>query len=258
MPLLVMKRSISRRAQLLLPVVAISVIFGGWWMVSEFDLIRSLFLPSPIAVAEAFIEQIKKGQLLPNIWASVWRVGTGFMLAVLLAFPLGIVMGLFKSMEAFFEPVVGFARYLPVPALLPLCILWFGIGDFQKIMVIFLGVFFQLVVLVSQKIASVPQEHIDTGMVLGTHGFRLIWRVIIPASAPTVYNDLRITAGWAWSYLVLAEIVAANQGIGHFIIESQRYLQTANMILGVVIIGLLGIFTDLAFRLAEARLFPWR
>jgi NitT/TauT family transport system permease protein len=141
--------------------------------------------------------------------------------------------------------------------LVPLCILWFGIGDAQKIAVITLGVAFQLVLLFAADSASVPKELIEAGRTFGLSRWQVIRRIVLPWSMPAIWDDMRISAGWAWSYLVLAELVAGNRGVGYFIIQSQRYLETDRVFAGIILVGILGALTDLLFRISASRLFRW-
>jgi NitT/TauT family transport system permease protein len=135
--------------------------------------------------------------------------------------------------------------------------LWFGIGDAQKIAVITIGVVFQLILVISADSVAVPQELIEAGRTFGLSRSQVLWRIVVPWSMPAIWDDLRIAAGWAWSYLVLAELVAGNRGIGYFIIQSQRYLETDRVFAGILFVGILGVLTDLLFRVSGARLFRW-
>jgi len=155
------------------------------------------------------------------------------------------------------EPLCGFTRYLPVAALVPLCILWFGIDDSQKVAVIVIGVVFQLVLLFAADTSAVPSELVEAGRTFGLTRMGIVWRIVLPWSMPAIWDDMRISAGWAWSYLVLAELVAGNRGVGYFVIQSQRFLETERVFAGILFIGLLGVATDLAFRLTGKRMFRW-
>jgi NitT/TauT family transport system permease protein len=149
-------------------------------------------------------------------------------------------------------PLSNFTRYLPVPALVPLCILWFGIDDKQKIAVITLGSVFQLLVLIAGDTASIPQDLIEAARTFGLSEPAVLWWTL-----PAIWNDLRVCAGWAWSFLVLAELVAGNLGLGYFVIQSQVYLYTDRVFAGIMLIGPVGLMTDRIFKLAGPRLFPW-
>jgi NitT/TauT family transport system permease protein len=146
---------------------------------------------------------------------------------------------------------------MPVPAFIPLTILWVGIGDASQIALIFVGTFFQLTIMVADVVAHVPREYLETSYILGYGNARAITRVILPASMPGIFDTLRVGVGWAWSYLILAEVVAASVGLGHMIMESQRYLRTANVMAGIIIIGLIGLAIDYLFKVAYRLLFRW-
>ena len=182
---------------------------------------------------------------------------SGFLLASVLAVPLGILMGSFKVVEALIEPITGFMRYLPVSAMIPLLILWIGIGIEQKIAVIFLGTFFQQLVLIADVSARVSKDLIDVSYTLGATRRQVVTRVLFPACLPGVMDNLRVTMGWAWTYLVIAELVAANSGLGYMILNAMRGLFTDVIILGIVVIGILGLITDQLFKLLRRWLLPW-
>jgi len=216
-----------------------------------------IFLPSPLAVANALWVALSSGDLLPDLWASLWRVMLGFLLGAGLAVPLGMAVGNLNSVEASLQPLMEFLRYMPVPAFLPLCILWFGIGELEKIVVIFLGTFFQLAVLVSDATRAVPNQLLEIGYTLGLGRMESLWKIVLPSALPRIFDSLRVSFGWAWSYVVVAEIVAANHGLGFMIMQSQRYMHTANVIGGILLIGLLGLVSDLSFRALARLLFPY-
>ncbi|MCX7004772.1 MAG: ABC transporter permease [bacterium] len=224
---------------------------------TNFQIVDSVFLPSPQRTARSFFGLLSIEFLRENLAPSVWRVAAAFALSVLVAFPLGVASGQMPIVARLVHPICSFTRYLPVAAFVPLCILWFGIGDEQKIAVIILGVVFQLVLLFAVNTASVPQELVETGRTFGLTRFAIIRRIVLPCSLPAMWDSLRITAGWAWSYLVLAELVAGNRGVGYFIVQSQRYLETDRVFAGILFIGILGAITDFAFRWSGRRLFKW-
>jgi NitT/TauT family transport system permease protein len=166
-------------------------------------------------------------------------------------------MGSFKIAEAALEPVTNFVRYLPVSALIPLLILWVGIDIEEKISVIFIGTFFQQLILIADVSRGVSQDLLDVSYTLGANRRTVVARVLIPATLPGVMDTLRVTLGWAWTYLVVAELVAANKGLGYFILNSMRGLFTDQIFLGIMVIGLLGLITDQVFKLLRNWLLPW-
>ena len=235
---------------------AISV-FAFWCVLSYGGLVRSDFLPTPGAVLHAAYATLADGTLLVHTRASVTVIFSGFILASIFAVPIGILMGSFKIVEAAIEPLTNFVRYLPVSALIPLLILWVGIGIEQKISVIFLGTFFQQVILIADVSAAVSRDLIDCSYTLGAKRRHVVTRVLIPATLPGVMDTLRVTMGWAWTYLVVAELVAANSGLGYMILNSMRGLYTDMIFLGILVIGLLGLMTDQVMKALRAWLLPW-
>ena len=152
-------------------------------------------------------------------------------------------------------PLVGFTRYLPYSAFVPLFILWFGIGDLQKFAVIFISVFPFLTIFVADAVANVKHEILESAYTLGASKKDIVWKVLLPAAMPTIWEAMQLLMGAAWAAVVIAEIVASKTGLGHLIIQSQRFLQTDKVITGILVIGLVGIVMDLFFRITY-RLFP--
>ncbi|MEP7198603.1 MAG: ABC transporter permease [Chloroflexota bacterium] len=239
-------------------VVSLALLFGSWAVFSYGGFVKpSYFLPTPTEVLNAAGRMIGDGSLFENAWASVTVILIGWAMASVLAIPFGILMGSFKFFEALFEPMVNFIRYLPVSAMIPLLILYVGIDIKEKIAVIFIGTFFQLILLVADVAAHVPKDLLDSAYTLGASRARVVTRVLIPATLPGVMDNLRITIGWAWTYVVVAELVAAERGLGIMILESQRGLRTDKIFVGLVTIGLLGFGSDFLFKQLHRFALPW-
>lgn len=251
------KTDISPQLYLFLSVASFGALFLLWAVLTYGGIVPPLFLPAPDQVAENALLLFREFDLTQDILASMFRVTAGFFLAALIAVPLGILMGSLKVCEAAFEPVLGFIRYMPASAFIPLFILWLGIGESEKIAVIFFGTFFQMTLMVMDVTKNVPSDLIDTAYTLGVSPPGAFRRVILPASLPGILDTLRITFGWAWTYLVVAEIVAAGSGLGHMIMQSQRFLKTSHIVVGIIVIGVIGILIDIFFKWLQGRLFPW-
>ena len=233
------------------------IVLGVWWLVTSTGLIAEFFLSSPLAVIEAVGRLFSQGNFIGDIGISLFRILVGFGVATLLGVPIGILIGLSRRAESMIEPVVDFVRYTPIPAFIPLFILWFGIGELEKIVVIGVSVFFQLVLMVSNSVSMTPKDITDSARTLGASNWDVITKVVYPYSKPRIFDDLRISMGWAWAGLLIAEIVGSTSGIGFVIIQSQRLLQTANVIGAILVVGILGLATDLIFKWFYKMFFPW-
>jgi NitT/TauT family transport system permease protein len=251
------KKEIPRRVYLSVSTAVGVLLLALWCVLAYGGFVRADFLPTPIAVIQAGIDGVSDGSLFVDTGVSLGEIMSGFVLASILAVPIGILMGSFKIVEAAIEPVTNFVRYLPVSALIPLLILWIGIGMAEKVSVIFIGTFFQQLILIGDVSRSVSHDLLDVSYTLGASRRQVITRVLIPATLPGVMDALRVTLGWAWTYLVVAELVAANKGLGYFILNSMRGLFTDRIFLGIAVIGLLGLISDQIFKLLRDRLLPW-
>src|SRR6266567_939821 len=242
------KKEIARPVYHAVSVLVALALLALWSMLAYGGFVRRDFLPTPVDVMLAAVEGVSDGSLLINTAYSVGEILTGFVLASIVAVPLGILMGSFKIIEAAIEPVTNFMRYLPVSALIPLLILWVGIGIEEKITVIFIGTFFQQLILIADVSRGVSQDLLDVSYTLGAGRRTVLARVLIPATLPGVMDTLRITLGWAWTYLVVAELVAGNKGLGYLILNASRGLFTDQIFLGIMVIGLLGLISDQLFK----------
>jgi NitT/TauT family transport system permease protein len=251
------KRAIPRWLVLVLGVLSFATLIGVWALLCYGGFISSYFLPKPTTVAHSEYLLFKDQGFLSDVWASGYRIMAGFILAALIAVPVGIAIGSFRAAQAFLEPPIAAIRYMPASAFIPLMIIWFGIADGEKIAVIFMGVFFPLTLMVADVSANVPGEWLDMSYTLGAKRRQVFLRVLVPACWPGVLDSLRIGVGWAWTYLIVAELVAADTGIGHVILQANRFLQTDVIIAGIVTIGALGLITDGVFRWLYRVLFPY-
>jgi NitT/TauT family transport system permease protein len=248
---------LGRRDYLLTSIATFIVLLAAWSAVTLSGLVPGLFLPSPVAVAQRLVLQVQNGQLVTDATVSVYRIACGFLIATVVAVPIGVVIGTSGRVEAALEPLVDFVRYMPVVAFVPLTILWVGIGDSQKFLIIFLGTFFQQVLLIADAVRMTPRPLIDLGETLGLTNPQILRRIVLRSSAPRIWDALRITLGWAWTWLVVAELVAATSGLGYRITLAQRYFQTDTIITYVLILGVLGLITDQIMRALGRRMFAY-
>ena len=231
--------------------------FAAWAFATLGGYVPKTFLADPLQMLKAgWLLMTEQGFGL-DIGMTVWRVLGGFLIAALLGVPLGVLMGAFKPVEAFFEPFVSFARYLPASAFIPLLILWAGIGETQKLAVIFLGSFFQLVLMMAVIVGNTRRDLVEAAYTLGAGDAGVVRRVLLPSAAPEIAETLRLVLGWAWTYVIVAELIGASSGIGHMITDSQALLATDQIIFGILVIGLIGLVSDFLFKRVNQSLFPW-
>lgn len=251
------KTEIPQRVALAAGVAVAGLLLGAWCVVTYGGLTNTDFLPPPHAVFTAAAHFLADGTLLRHARASLEVILAGFALSSIVAIPVGILMGSFRIVQAAIEPVVNFIRYLPVTSMIPLLILWIGIGIEEKIAVIFIGTFFQQLVLIADVSAGVSRDLVHISYTLGATRGQVVTRVLVPATLPGVVDTLRVTMGWAWTYLVVAELVAANSGLGYWSLQAMRGFRVDVIFLAILVIGLLGVVTDQLFRLLRRAALPW-
>ena len=256
-PLLRFRGKASAQTETTLTFIAFAGLIAIWQLIAAFELMPARFLPGPLAVLDALGRMLFHNDFLSDIGISIARVWTAFLLSVIMAVPLGIWMSSYRIVGALTEPVIDFIRYLPVPALVPLLLIWFGIGEESKIAVLWMGTFFQLVLLIADDAKRVPWEYVEIGYTLGAKPRQIIRDIILPSMGPSMVDNLRITLGWCWTYLIVAEIVAANSGIGHAIWSMRRFVKTPEVMAGILTVGIIGLATDQLIRYAHRRYFRY-
>ena len=238
---------------------AFFLLFVAVWAWATFGgYVSKTFLANPLTMLQEGWELLTKYDFLFDIGMTIWRIVGGFVLAAVIAVPTGILMGAYKPIEALLEPFVSFARYLPASAFIPLLILWAGIGELQKLLVIFIGSVFQIILMVAVTVGSTRRDLVEAAYTLGAGDRGIISRVLLPSSAPDIAEILRLVLGWAWTYVIVAELIGSSSGIGHMIIDSAALLNTGQIIFGIIVIGLIGLLSDFLFKTFNAWLFPWK
>jgi NitT/TauT family transport system permease protein len=230
---------------------------GAWWWLSESGMTDKVFMPGPIDVLARLYNWLKNDDLFGDISISTYRVAAGFALSATLALPLGIMIGTYRPVQALLEPLTDFIRYMPAVAFIPLVMLWVGIDESSKIAIIFIGTFFQMVLMIAEDVRRVPVTQIEAAQTMGATRSEIVSLVIIQSAKPALLDTLRVTMGWAWTYLVVAELVAANSGVGYAILRAQRFMQTDKIFAGIILIGLIGLAIDQLFRWLHRKSFPW-
>jgi NitT/TauT family transport system permease protein len=237
-------------------IVWLAVILA-WSVLSYAEVVPGMFLPTPSRVVETAYKMFGDGTLFFHTLASAEVVLLGFLVSSAIAVPLGLSMGTYRVAQAALEPLVNFIRYLPVTSFVPLFILWIGIGMEQRITVIFFGTFFQQIVMIADCARGVSRDLVNASYTLGTRRSEVVWHVIFPAALPGILDTLRVTMGWAWTYLVVAELVAASSGLGYISLKAMRGFQVDIIFLAIAAIGILGLVTDTLFRIIKAKITPW-
>jgi NitT/TauT family transport system permease protein len=231
--------------------------FVAWALLSASGWIDPVFMPGPGAVFRRLGTWLTEDDLIADTSISVYRVLAGFALSAAFALPIGLLIGAFRPVEALLEPLTDFIRYMPAVAFIPLVMLWFGIEESAKIAIIFIGTFFQMVLMVAENVRLVPAAQIEAAQTMGATRDEIIRLVLLQSAKPAILGTLRITMGWAWTYLVVAELVASNSGLGYAILKAQRFLKTDTIFGGIILIGVIGLLMDQAFRWLHRRAFPY-
>ncbi len=231
-----------------LTIASIAIPLILWWLVTAFAAVDPKFLPSPGQVWDAGVKMGASGELWHDTIASLWRVGVGFSLSMLLAIPIGILMGSFASIRAALEALFGLIRYMPAPAFIPLLIIYQGIDEAPKITLIFLGTFFFNALMVMDTVKFVSKNLIESTYMLGGNRLQTLTQVIFPHVIPGVLDACRINLAAAWQLVIVAELVAATEGLGRRITVAGRFLRTDEIFVDLIVIGVIGILLDLLFQ----------
>jgi len=255
--MLQIRQAIGRRTYLALALAGLILPLAGWALLAASGQVEAVFMPGPQKVLGRIASWWSEDDLLGDAGISILRVVAGWALAALLALPLGLFIGSWRAMQALLEPLTDFIRYMPAVAFVPLVMLWVGIGEGAKVAIIFIGTFFQMVLMVAEDVRRVPMAQIEAAQTMGATRREVVEQVIVPSAKPALLDTLRVTMGWAWTYLVVAELVAANSGLGFAILKAQRFLQTDKIFAGILLIGLIGLAIDQLFRLLHRKAFPW-
>lgn len=228
-----------------------------WYVGSNFSGINPIFLPTPQATFSYLYKIMLNGNLWNDVAISCYRVFMGFLIAVLIGAPLGLLAGSYKLINAVLKPLIEFFRYLPVSALIPLIMVWTGVGEKAKITIIVIGAVFSLTAMIADIVKNIQIDLINTAYTLGASQSQVIRSVVIPAIMPYVMDTLRMVMGWAWTYLIMAEMLASSSGLGYSIMIAERFMKTYVIFAGIFVIGLLGLLIDRLFAFINKLLFHW-
>jgi NitT/TauT family transport system permease protein len=228
-----------------------------WYGVRASGLVNPALVPAPHEVATKFVE-LMRDRLLLDIWISTQRVFIGVALGTLLAVPVGFCLGWYKGLRSFIDPVINFFRALPPIALIPLVIVYFGIGEVAKTVILFYASFFAAVIVMYEGIAQISPIFIRVARTLGASDLEIFGKVIVPLAVPHILTAIRVALGVAWATLVASELIAAQQGLGALIQNASSFFQLDIIYVGIICIGFIAMTMDLVLRAVSRRLVAWQ
>ncbi len=245
-----------------LSVLSILAIIFVWWLFTFMGWVKPLFLPSPQAVFYKFIQIWNEGftntPFMEHVGISAARVFGAFLLACVIGIPLGIGMGMSPFLRGIFDPPIEFYRPIPPLAYLPLMIIWFGIGETSKVLLIFLSVLAPVALGARSGVKSAAIEQIHAAYSMGASRWQVMRHVILPSALPEILTAMRIGIGFGWTTLVAAEMVAATKGLGYMVLTASQFLQTSTVIMGIIVIAIIAYAFDMLMRLVERKVVPWK
>jgi taurine transport system permease protein len=240
---------------------AVVIVLFAWWLVTDLELVKPLFLPAPSSVWDAFVTANTDGYRGHLLWEhlaiSLQRVTIAFFLALIIAVPLGMLVAASRTLETIVDPFVNFYRPLPPLAYYTLLVIWFGIGERSKVLLLLLAAFPPLFLATVGGVRGVRRERIDAARSLGAHGWKTLRYVVFPSILPDIFTGMRVAVGFTYTTLVAAEMVAAKTGIGWLVLDASRFLQTSFVFMGIIVMGITGIVLDALVKAAQRRAVPW-
>jgi taurine transport system permease protein len=249
---------VSTRA---ISVLTLAVLLGSWWLVTALEWVEPLFLPPPAAVLEKAWLLMTKGYMDSTLWqhlgASLQRIGLALLFAVLTAIPVGIAIGHNRIARGIFDPLIEFYRPVPPLAYLPLIVIWCGIGEFSKVLLIYLAIFAPIAIATATGVRTVDSAKLRAAQSLGASRWQLIRHVILPSALPDILTGVRIGLGVGWSTLVAAELIAATSGLGFMVQSAAQFLVTDVVVLGILVIALIAFALEMGLRALQRKLVPW-
>jgi len=247
---------------MVLSLVTIGILLFIWWLITTMGWVKPLFVPSPQSIVAKFLSVWHEGFTGSPLWShiliSAARVFGAFLLACVIGIPLGLAMGMSPLIRGIFDPPIEFYRPIPPLAYLPLMIIWFGIGETSKVLLIFLSVFAPVTLGARSGVRSAAIEQIHAAYSFGATRWQVLRHVILPAAMPEILTAMRIGIGFGWTTLVAAEMVAATQGIGYMVLSASQFLQTAVVIMGIIVIAGIAYLFDMLMRFIERKVVPWK
>lgn len=251
------KYELPKRVYVCIAVVAFLLILGVWCYATYVAGVSEMFLPAPKDTLETAVNMFVSGGFLVDIRWSVQRVLIGFFISVVVGLPLGVLIGTYSPVAAFFEPFFSFFRYLPASAFIQLFILWIGIDEAPKIAIIIVGSLAQIILMVATNVRNVEKELLEVSYTLGVGRQSVLWKIVVPKAMPDIVDTLRIVLGWAWTYIIVAEMIGASDGIGFTITQAGRQFWVDRIFVCILTIGVIGLTLDMLFMTFRKKVFAW-
>lgn len=242
----------------LLGLLGFAIIIACWHTASSLGLMKPGLLPPPLTVAQVLVEGLMGGSLLNDLIVSSRRVIIGVSIGMALAIPVGFALGWFPRARYTFNPLVNFFRALPPIALVPLVVIYFGIGEVAREVILVYAAFFATVIIVYEGVGSIEEKYVRAGQTLGANRLEVFSKIVFPLSLPHIFTAARVSLGVGWSSLVAAELVAAQDGLGAAIQNASNFLDVPRMYAGIILIGIAALVMDLVIRIFAARLLRWQ
>ncbi len=248
-----MKNTREKLINRMAPFIGVIIVFWVWFLVSELGVFSTYVLPKPGKVFYSFFKMLESGELFTDIIISFGRVLKGFLIAFLLAFTFGMFRFFVPVAEKYYEPIVEFFRNVPPLSMIPLLILWCGIGEMTKTVIIVLASFFPMYLNILKGFVGCDKRLLEVGEVLGYTRFEKFTKIVLPYASADIFVGMRIGMGYSWRAIIGAEMVAASTGLGHMILFSQQMSRTDKVLVGIFVIGLVGMLTDKVFGMVRKK-----
>lgn len=255
--LLTIRRGISRRATIILAISAWAVILFLWFALTHWQVLPPFSVPTPLGVLRAFLRLWTEYDLLGNVMQSWWRIAQAFLWSALVAIPLGLLMGSFRWIHDFVNPVAAPMRSMPITAFLPAFIALFGMEEAMKVAFLWFGMFFYLLAVVVEEVNKVDDSLLETAWTLGAKRRNILW-LLFRASFPGIFGSFRILYDIGWTYVILAEMVNARKGVGYMVEAARKVLDFERVYAGIIAIGIAAFLFRFLLASMEGWLFPWR
>jgi NitT/TauT family transport system permease protein len=254
------RRPLSRRSETALGVAGLGLLVAVWCLLTYGGLVGKLFLPTPTRMWEGLLDYHHQGWLLISLWRSFLRVSKALFLVILVGVPIGILMGAFKSVDALLEKILNGAKSVPPTAITGVVVLWFGIDETGKIVFLFLGAIFFMIILVRNGVAGVPDDYVKVALDLGANRGQMIWKVLLPGALPRIWEAVIVCNGIMWTYIVLAEFLSSNArqlGLGYLLQIGSRTGEPGKVFATIIVIAVLSSTTDYILKAIRRRFLDW-